>query len=129
MTTPAPMKQRVRLYAAGQAMYRLVTPDRGYGGAYGQTRRPAKWACIECGKTVYGTDEAPWVVLNRWSGAWGHVCARNGHAPCAHCGKALPRLDDGCPRAHPWVQCPAKTEASRMIPQHSAAGHVERVKP
>ena len=129
-------KQRVRLYAAGQTMYRLVRPDKGYGGPYGQTRQPAKWACIHCAAIVDGTDDAPGVRIDHGIGipephrySWANPCARNGHAPCAHCGKILPRTDDGCPRAHNWRNCPGKTEAHRMIPQHAAARHQDRCRP
>ena len=130
-------KERVRLYAAGQTMYRLVTPDRGWGGRYGQDRRPAKWACIHCGSMIWGDDEKPWQWLltdtigfgDHTETRWLTKCARNGHAPCAHCGQPLPRTNDGCPRAHNWRTCPAKTEAHRMIQQHSAAGHQDRCRP
>lgn len=117
-------KERVRLYAAGQTMYRLVTPDRGWGGCYGQDRRPAKWACIHCHTVVDGDDNKPWYLTDTIGSGdqaetrWRTKCARNGHAPCAHCGTQLPRTNDGCPRAHNWRSCPAKTEDHRMLPQH-----------
>ena len=56
------MKPRVRLYAAGQTMFRQVRKDKGYRGAYGMTRSPAKWACITCGRLIDGDDKAPWVA-------------------------------------------------------------------
>lgn len=122
-------KQRVRLYAAGQAMYRLVALDKGYTGPYSQNRCPAKWACIDCGRIIDGTDDAPDTRFNKWSGKHDNQCARNGHAPCAHCGKKLPRLNDGCPRAHNWRNCPGKTEAHRMEPQHPRPEHQPRTRP
>jgi hypothetical protein len=118
-------KPRVRLHHVGQATFRLVTRDRGYGGPYGQYRQPAKWACIECHAIVRGTDERP-EVFNRWNGEPDQLCARNGHAPCRECGQMLPRLNDGCPREHRWQVCPGKTEADRMIPQHAHKGHLAR---
>lgn len=121
-----PNKPRVRLFHAGQATFRLVTRDRGWGGPYGQDRRPAKWACIECGATVDGEDNHPWLGLNRYTDRYDNRCADNGHAPCRECGQMLPRLNDGCPREHRWTECPGKTEADRMNPQHAHAGHLER---
>ena len=32
----------------------IVRPDRGYGGPYGQTRRPLIWRCVECGHEIPG---------------------------------------------------------------------------
>lgn len=123
------MKPRVKLFAAGQTFFRLVREDKGWRGPYGQTRCPAKWACTVCGRLVDGSNEAPMNLKHFWLGTWVDVCARNGHAPCAYCGKQLPRLNDGCPRAHPWRNCPAKTEANRMLAQHAHPGHIERSKP
>ncbi len=127
-------KQRIRLYAAGQTMYRLIRPDKGWGGPYGQDRRPAKWACIHCHTIVDGDNNKPWVTETFGTSVnveirWRTKCARNGHAPCAHCGKPLPRTNDGCPRAHNWRSCPAKQEGHRMTPQHAAAGHQDRCRP
>jgi hypothetical protein len=121
-------KPRVRLFHWGKATFRLVTRDRGWGGPYGQERRPAKWACIDCGAQLDGTDEAPylrqgWSLAGPGTGEPDFACARNGHAPCWACGKQLPRLNDGCPREHRWNRCPAKTEGNRMNPQHAAQGH------
>ncbi len=125
MNTPKP---RVRLYVAGQAFYRLVSPEKGWRGPYGQTWCGAKWACVACWKIIPGSNIKPYVGTG-FTGEWSEPCARNGHAPCAHCGKQLPRLNDGCPRAHQWNRCPAKTDAARMIAQHAQPGHVERVRP
>ena len=125
-------KPRTRLYIAGEATYRLISPDRGYGGPYGADRRPAKWACVGCGQMVDGTDTEPWVktihFIDRPDGfTWSTACARNGHAPCRACGRPLARLNDGCPREHRWTECPGKTEADRMQPQHAHKGHLSRV--
>ena len=122
-------KVRVRLVIAGTATYRRVRPDRGWGGPYGQDRRPARWACIDCGRIVDGTDDRPMPHRTTWwdgQGQWDDPCARNGHAPCWACGKPLPRLNDGCPREHVWTRCPAKTEADAVRAQHAHAEHQPR---
>jgi len=122
-------KPRVRLYVVGQATFRLVSRVRGWCGPYGQDWVGAKWACITCGKLVKGDNERPNVSVKS-RGSYGvDPCANNGHAPCAYCGKQLPRTNDGCPRAHAWRDCPGKTEADRMVGQHAHAAHHERVKP
>lgn len=123
------MKPRVRLYAAGQTFFRLVSEVKGWRGPYGQTWCGAKWACIVCGRLVGGDNQKPSPrfrpAFGDWPAEWIDVCARNGHAPCAYCGKQLPRLNDACPRAHPWRRCPGKTEAARMVGQHAhPAEHV-----
>ena len=116
-------KKRTRLFYAGKATYRHVTPDRGWGGYYGQTRRPAKWACIDCGRVIDGDDDKPWIDF---AGAYGaHPCT-NGHSPCKACGKQIPRLNCGCPREHQWNLCPGKTKADRQQPQHAHVGHLHR---
>ena len=107
------VKPRTRLHYAGKATYRLVTPDKGWGGHYGQTRKPAKWACIDCGRTISGDNSGPRVDTD-WAGEPRDKCQRNGHAPCQRCGAMRPRLDDGCPREHNWRLRPGKTEADRM---------------
>lgn len=53
MNTPKP---RVRLYVAGQAFYRLVSPEKGWRGPYGQTWCGAKWACVACRKIISGSS-------------------------------------------------------------------------
>lgn len=113
-------KPRARIQYIGEVPYRLVSKGRGWSSAYGQTWSPAKWACTICGSVVTGDHEAPdkWAAESR--------CVRNGHAPCAHCGKPLARLNDGCPREHNWRSCPGKTEADRMQPQHAHKGHLAR---
>lgn len=111
-------KPRVRLYHLGKATYRLVSRDRGWGGRYGNDRRPAKWVCLDCHAMVDGTDERP--------EPWDSVCARNGHAPCRVCGQRIPRLNCGCPREHRWNQCPGKTEDDKVQAQHAHKGHLAR---
>lgn len=106
------------------------------------TRAPSLVAqghrCPQCdGSMIWGDDEKPWQWLltdtigfgDHTETRWLTKCARNGHAPCAHCGQPLPRTNDGCPRAHNWRSCPAKTEAHRMQPQHAAPGHQDRRAP
>lgn len=128
-------KPRVRLYVVGKATYRLISRTKGYRGPYGQDWCGAKWACIDCGRIVEGDDSHPYIRLETFTDyegrrlARGDACAVNGHAPCAYCGKKLPRTNDGCPRAHPRRYCPGKTEADRMVGQHSHSAKHERVKP
>lgn len=64
--------------------------DRGWGGPYGQQRRPIVWRCVECGHRIEGADS--WSLRDL---AVHHEC---GHAPCAYCGKPLLRRKDGSPR-------------------------------
>ena len=102
----------------GKATFTLVVPDRGWGGRYGQDRRPARWKCDDCGRLIDGTDDAPYP-------ARATACINNGHAPCNRCGKPLPRLNCGCRREHIWTQCPGKTQADKLTaPKHGP--HVNR---
>ena len=119
------MKLRTRLYVDGKATFWRSRADKGWGGAYGQDRRPAQWTCVDCGRRVTGDDDRP-SIRRKWDGEPDDICARNGHSPCRSCGKSLPRLNDGCPREHNWRLCPGKDEPDRMGPQHAAAGHKER---
>lgn len=118
-----PHTPRLRAVVVGQATFTRVRLDRGYMGAYGQTRYPAKWQCVACGRTVDGTDERPYITRDMWGGVPGRfhqACADNGHAPCRLCGKLLPRLNCGCPREHNANVCPAKTNADRVFPTHAS---------
>lgn len=121
-------KTKTRLYHSGEATYRRVARDRGWGGPWGQTRMPARWACIDCGRVIYGSDDRP-NQPTQWDGSPDDICQRNGHAPCWACGKQLPRLNCGCPREHNWQHCPGKTEANRMVAQHAASHHRPRQEP
>lgn len=87
-------------------------PDRGYGGPYGQTRRPLIWRCVECGYRI--SDHTDTFAGLRRRDAWAlqrladhHEC---GHAPCAYCGQMLLRRKDGTPRQHAANRCPAKND-------------------
>lgn len=80
--------------------------DRGYGGAYGQTRRPIVLVCEVCGYEVRGM----WPYeLKRMADH--HEC---GHPPCSRCGAMLLRRKDGTPRQHAHNRCPAKTPGDKV---------------
>ena len=80
--------------------------DRGYGGPYGQTRRPIVLVCEVCGYEVRGT----WPYeLKRMADH--HGC---GHAPCDRCGEMLLRRKDGSPRQHAHNRCPGKSEGHKI---------------
>lgn len=108
-----------RPVSIGRATFTQVSEYRpwGYGASWDVS--PARWACVDCGAKVDGTDERPWIGTRGLRNAPDQSCARNGHAPCRACGKLLPRLNDGCPREHRWDLCPEKTEADRLQPQHA----------
>ena len=96
--------------------FEIVKPDRGWGGPYGQTRRPLIWRCVECGHEIPGHTDTfagprrrdPWAMERL---ARHHEC---GHAPCAYCGKPLLRRKDGSVRQHASNKCPGKTEGYRI---------------
>lgn len=115
--------QRLRGVVVGKAMFVRVIPDKGWGGAYGQQRRAAKWQCVDCGHMVRGDNERPY-LRRRWGLGWSarfnDSCADNGHAPCRRCGKQLPRLNCGCPREHNVKWCPGKTPDDRVYPTHAS---------
>ena len=85
----------------------VTREDRGYGGPWGQTRRPVIWTCEDCGYTLHG-DMAEWL---RRQAADHHEC---GHAPCANCGAMLARRKDGTPRQHAHNRCPGKDPGYRI---------------
>lgn len=85
----------------------VVREDKGYGGPYGQTRRPTAWECEVCGYRIRG-DMTGWVAKQA---ADHHEC---GHAPCEHCGKKLLRRKDGTPRQHTHNRCPGKTPGDKI---------------
>ena len=91
-------------------------PDRGWGGPWGQSRRPLVWRCVECGTRYYGVES--WSLRRL---ADHHEC---GHAPCAYCGKPLLRRKDGTPRQHSVRQCPAKDQGYRI--EREFARHIDR---
>ncbi len=84
----------------------VATPDRGWGGPWGQTRRLLVWRCVECGWRLAGSDS--WSLRRL---AEHHEC---GHAPCAYCGQMLLRRKDGTPRQHAANRCPAKDPGFRV---------------
>jgi len=81
-------------------------PDRGWGGYWGQSRRPQVWRCVECGTRFIGADSWTLARLTRH-----HEC---GHAPCAYCGRPLLRRKDGTPRQHRADLCPGKNPSYRI---------------
>ena len=94
----------------------IEKPDRGWGGPYGQHRRPKVWRCVECGymipdhtDTFAGPRRRDSLAMARL--AEHHEC---GHAPCAYCGKPLLRRKDGSPRQHRADLCPAKNAGYRI---------------
>ena len=114
-------KPRIRLVIVNGVTYRKVRNDKGWRGPYGQTPCPARWMCIDCGRTVSGSDHTPEPYRD-------DICT-NGHAPCRLCGKVLPRLMDGCPREHNWRHSPGKSKSDRMQPQHADVHHRTRRTP
>lgn len=89
----------------------VVREDQGWGGPYGQTRRPTSWQCEECGYKIRG-DLSGWT---KKSMADHHEC---GHAPCVKCGAILLRRKDGSPRQHAHNRCPGKTPGDKIELEH-----------
>ena len=91
--------------------------DRGWGGPYGQHRRPLVWRCVECDYLIpdhTDTFAGP-IRRDQWAMkrlADHHEC---GHAPCAYCGRLLLRRKDGTPRQHRADLCPGKTEGHLIV--------------
>lgn len=86
--------------------------DRGWGGPYGQSRRPRIWRCVECGHII--SDHTDTFAGPRYRDSWAmarlaghHEC---GHAPCGYCGTPLLRRKDGTPRQHAANLCPGKDD-------------------
>lgn len=84
----------------------VVREDQGWGGPYGQSRRPTVWRCEECGYTIRG---AAAYDMKRMADHHEH-----GHAPCSRCGHPLLRRKDGTPRQHPHNRCPSKTPGDKI---------------
>lgn len=94
----------------------VVKADRGWGGPYGQYRRPRIWRCEDCGhelpdhtETFRGVQKIDSYALARMADH--HEC---GHAPCAYCGALLLRRKDGTPRQHRADLCPGKSDGHRI---------------
>lgn len=87
--------------------FEVIRGDRGWGGPYGQTWRPAIWRCVECGFQIPG-DLDSWVKKHM---ADHHEC---GHAPCPLCGQMLLRRKDGTPRQHAHNRCPKKSPGHKI---------------
>lgn len=85
----------------------VVREDRGWGGPYGQVRRPTKWVCRVCDYWICG-DLPGWVKKQM---ADHHEC---GHSPCSKCGRQLLRRKDGTPRQHAHHLCPGKTPGDKI---------------
>lgn len=94
----------------------IVREDRGWGGPYGQSRKPAVWRCEVCGYEIPDHTDTFRGRVRR--DAWAmqrladhHEC---GHAPCEYCGKMLLRRKDGTPRQHQSNVCPAKSDGHKI---------------
>ena len=92
--------------------------DRGWGGPYGQYRRPMVWRCEVCGYEIpdhTGHDfQGRPIHRDRWAMkrlADHHEC---GHAPCPRCGQMLLRRKDGTPRQHAHNRCPGKNAGDKI---------------
>lgn len=85
----------------------VVREDQGWGGPYGQNRRPTVWQCEECGHQIRG-DLSQWEKKRM---ADHHEC---GHAPCPKCGQTLLRRKDGSPRQHAHNRCPGKNPGDKI---------------
>lgn len=84
----------------------VAREDQGWGGPYGQARRPVILVCEVCGHKVRGT----WPYeLKRMADH--HEC---GHAPCPKCGEMLLRRKDGTPRQHAYTRCPGKSAGDKV---------------
>lgn len=86
--------------------FEVLRRDRGWGGPYGQQRRPQVWRCVECGYAIQGAES--------WSLAALAKHHDRGHAPCAYCGQLLLRRKDGSPRQHAANLCPGKNKGYRI---------------
>ena len=91
-------------------------PDRGWGGPYGQYRRPLIWRCVECGYEIPDHEATFNGPKRRATWAMQQLAAHHehGHAPCAYCGQMLLRRKDGTPRQHAANRCPGKTAGHRI---------------
>lgn len=85
----------------------LRRPDRGYGGAYGQDRRWAVWECELCGRRLNGD-------MSHWGRKQAEAHQKQGHSPCAFCGKQLLNRKDGTPRQHSHSACPGKNKGFKI---------------
>ena len=84
----------------------VIREDQGYGGPYGQTRRPIALECEVCGQIVRGAWQWELKLM-----ADHHEC---GHAPCPKCGQMLLRRKDGSPRQHAHNRCPGKNPGDKI---------------
>ena len=92
-------------------------PDRGWGGPYGQTRRPLVWRCVECGYEIPDHTDTFTGPRRRDSYAMARLAEHHecGHAPCGRCGKPLLKKKDGTPREHKWTDCKEKERPDRFV--------------
>ena len=90
--------------------------DRGWGGPYGQTRRPLVWRCVECGYEISDHTDTFTGPRRRDSYAMARLAEHHecGHAPCAYCGQMLLRRKDGTPRQHAHNKCPGKSAGDKI---------------
>lgn len=84
----------------------VTREDRGWGGPYGQQRRPIVLVCEVCDYEVRdtGTYETKRMADHH----------EHGHAPCPACGELLLRRKDGTPRQHAHNRCPAKSSGDKI---------------
>lgn len=95
----------------------LVREDKGWGGPYGQYRRPGAWECEDCGYRIPDytvtfdgrLDPKPRYEMKRMADHHEH-----GHTPCPKCGQLLLRRMDGSPRQHAHNKCPGKSPGDKI---------------
>ena len=90
--------------------------DRGWGGAYGQYRRPLVWRCVDCEYEIPDYTETFAGRVQRDRNAMKRLADHHehGHAPCPKCGQLLLRRKDGSPRQHAHNRCPGKTAGDKI---------------
>lgn len=96
--------------------FEVERADRGWGGAYGQSRLAMVWRCVDCGTRFIG--DSSWTLRKLTEH---HEC---GHAPCAYCGRLLLRRKDGTPRQHAANRCPGKNAGYRI--EREFARHISK---
>lgn len=87
--------------------FEVIREDKGWGGPYGQVRKPTVWRCVDCSFTI-PSEMTDW---SRARMADHHEC---GHSPCPACGQKLLRRKDGTPRQHAHNRCPGKTPGHKI---------------
>ena len=90
--------------------------DMGWGGPYGQYRRPMIWRCVECDYEIRDHTVTFQGRVRRDSWAMKRLADHHecGHAPCDRCGQMLLRRKDGTPRQHAHNKCPGKSPGHKI---------------